>query len=196
MFAYCENNPVYYSDPSGMIRNTFLGDNHVLSDNILMSGGGGGITASSRISSSTVIANEIAFIHNDDPTVVLNAENIAFYRGAPVIKVKAMDDSAFSFGIILMGPNVTSPELVKHERGHVDQLVEIGMSNYAMLVVAPSLDCYWMSRFEILPSSLYHSLPWEYKANEYGQAHFPVFGWAQTASDVYWLFVQIMSGLL
>ena len=187
-----------YIDYSGTIRNSVLGDHYIVPDMFFMSNGsgGGGAVTSSRTAAVNASENKSAFLSNTDPNVVLDAENVAFYNGAMVIKVPAMNDSAFSFGIILMGPNVTSSELVKHEWGHTNQLAELGFWGYASFVVAPSVACYWMTERGALPGSIYHSLPWEYKANEYGQATFPFTSWAETVSDIYWTCVKIISHAL
>ena len=159
-----------------------------------MGGSGGGlITASSRSASAAVIENEKKFINNASEQVVLDAEHFAFYKGTIVIKVQAMDDNAFSFGIIFMGPNVSDPELVKHERGHVDQLLELGIADYLQHVVIPSTACFWMTEYGSFPDSLYHSMPWEYTANMYGGASFRFTDWAEPVADIYWAYVKTVS---
>ena len=108
MFAYCNNNPVNCSDSFGNM--------------CIPCTPYGGSAASYDIPGNNAIETDNNTNYTSAEQDVLNAQFVAIYKGAPVIKVPFMEDSAFSFGIIFMGPDVTTETLVQHEYGHVVHL--------------------------------------------------------------------------
>lgn len=97
---------------------------------------------------------------------VLDAKYFAFYKGAPYFKIEAMDDNAFSFGIIFAGSNV-DVQTIKHEYGHFLHLCLIGPLQYTTKVFVPSLIDYWSGT----PYDVYYSEPQEYIADILGQVN-------------------------
>ena len=108
------------------------------------------------------------YILNDDESVVLEAEYLAFYKGVPVVKVPSMGMNAFSFGIVFMGNDVKyrsdAEDTVRHEYGHAVHYNQIGFKNYMVTVAIPSLIGYWSD----VPTEYYYSQPWEYAADYWG----------------------------
>lgn len=172
MFAYCGNTPVSNYDPTG--------NYYAKAEDRITTGcsGRGGAPASTVRPNSPDLAPQpnpepngfigfigfINFITNTDEQVVLDADNFAMYKGVPVIKIPAMGGNAFSFGIILMGNDVTSEDVVQHEYGHAVHLMQIGMTSYTKTVVIPSLIGFWGG----VPYDLYYSQPWEHIADILG----------------------------
>ena len=118
----------------------------------------------------------------------LNDDGYSFYGGAPVVNA-GEGSSAFTYGIIFMqtGGNAN---LLRHEYGHTKQMQKLGLIGYTVSVVIPSVTCYNLQSHGILPSSLYYSLPWEYKADEMGGASHTYASWAKTNSDNYWALTE------
>ena len=92
-----------------------------------------------------------------------------------------------------MGSNVDQSNLVRHEYGHIQQLKQLGLEDYLLGVAAPSIFCFWMMQEDSSLRSIYYSLPWEYKANEFGNAAGTYTPWADEVSDAYWTGVRIWS---
>ena len=175
-----------------MACTTFLGDNHVLSDNYLTGGCGGGNSKaipSSRSASAKVIEGEIAFFTNTSEEVVLDAEYFAFYKGALIIKVPSMGNSGFTFGAILIGPDVDA-NLVRHEYGHMVQLWETDIITYTACFAMPSIACYWLSEWDVLSWDDYNNRPWEYLADQFGGASREHASWAAPVGEIYWYIIE------
>ena len=181
MFAYCNNNPVVYFDPSGKALDVAM-------YHIREVGGG---SASNDFKKPTQWK---CLLGNESETAVLNAERFAFYKGALVIKVPG--DSAFSFGIIFLGEDIISTNLVRHEYGHTVQLRELGVNAYVIAVVIPSVTCYWLDVNGKLPASIYYNLPWEYTADVYGRVTWEHHYWAESIGNIYWQIAELVSGSL
>ena len=170
MFAYCLNNPVTFEDDSGSAAEVCFGHTTRVPDVPIRQGGGGSTNYNGGMSSlpvsTTPLKKQLTFwemLVNADEQVVLNAKHFAFYKGAPVIKVAALDKAGFSFGLILLGPNVGS-QTVRHEYGHCLHRFLIGNNNYFSKVVTPSLYDFWsgLSYYD------YYSEPQEYIADILG----------------------------
>ena len=125
----------------------------------------------------------VNFLTNEDEQTVLEAEHLAFYKGVPVVKVTG--SSSFSLGIIFMGDE-GDENLLKHEYGHTKQLASLGFGDYLSYVVLPSVSCYWGTTWGFLPPENYYSYPWEYQADQLGDATHTYQPWANVLSDVYW----------
>lgn len=97
---------------------------------------------------------------------------LVFYRGAPVLVVKALKQGAFSIGLIVMGESEYRhsvkglAQTLDHEYGHLLQLLILGLPVYLFLYALPSFICYWSG----VPESHYYRLPWEYIADRLGGA--------------------------
>jgi len=157
MFAYCNNNPVCYNDPTGYLSAAA----GIGNPNAMMRGGGcynGGI-----IPDDERIADELERqarnLFNTNPEAVLQAESFAFYKGSLVMKLGFMGKSGFSLGVIFIG-NDASTTLLCHEYGHFAHLTQIGLANYLAKVVLPSAIGFWCD----VPFNEYYSQPWEYIA--------------------------------
>ena len=172
MFAYCGNNPVICYDPDGK-RYVALPDV-----------GSSSPKKATQASHITKTPEEIALDEMRD-------SGMSFYRGAPLTQVND-GTSAFTFGYIFMGAN-GDENLLKHEYGHIVQSRELGMLDYTTCIVLPSLAGYCIDTLVGLPAGLYYSLPWEYKADEYGGASHTYKSWAKAASDAYWTYSKFMS---
>ena len=184
MFAYCLNNPVNNVDSTGMRPVDIKLARHV------GEGGSGGpqpASVSPIVNIVEAIKNVVDYVTNDDEQNVLKAEHIAFYKGTPVVKVPWMDGNALSFGAIFMASNIKdSPNLVKHEYGHILQLNQVGFATYTSMVAVPSLIGYGLTEANILPDELYYNLPWERSADYLGNANRSYMSWANTVGSIYW----------
>ena len=191
MFAYCNNNPVCNSDPTGYLSAA----GGIGNPNAMMRGGGcykGGIIPDT-VREVELLEKQANDIFNTNESAVISAKHYAFYKGKLIIKVPFMDMSAFSFGAIFMGSNIRSSNILRHEFGHTQQLEEIGLLGYTVFVVAPSVTCFWLTEFEVLPTDQYYSYPWEYIANIYGNADGKYAPWADASAKIYWSFATIAS---
>ena len=156
--------------------------------------GGGGSTnynggMSSLPVSTTPLKKQLTFwemLVNTDAQIASDAKDFAFYNGVLIVKVPAMDNAAFSCGVIFMGPN-SSANLVKHEYGHIVHMGQIGVSDYISKVAVPSATSFWL-----FPGNDYYtSQPWEYIAEYWGDTAPPPKGYLSFADEmalIYWLF--------
>ena len=98
---------------------------------------------------------------------MIESNYFSAYRGQLVFKSSLLDNSGFSFGIMIIGENVTSHDLIRHEYGHFLQLIEMGVANYAIDVVAPSITAFILEKQNKLIYP-YLGLSWEYDASKRG----------------------------
>ena len=110
------------------------------------------------------------YVRNTDEKVVLDAKNVAFYKGKLVIRhsIKGQTSCAIG-GIIFLNRNLDpddpeSIETVKHEYGHTVQESILGFAKYVKYIAIPSL------RSRDIPYRDYYSLPWERTADLFGGA--------------------------
>ena len=166
MFAYCNNNPIIFSDPSGCLFFLVVGmENsgfHARSLQEYTGTGGSGI-ASSKTGSQEVVQREIDFLNNTSEQVVLESNYFAFYKGNLVVRIKG--ERSGSFGIIFLTYETNArdcPEdVVRHEYGHIQQLKMLGIVNFALCIGLPS----WRE-WGTNPS--YYDRPWEVTADIMG----------------------------
>lgn len=104
-------------------------------------------------------------ISNENEATVVYTHYFSMYKQHLVLKSSLLDKSAASFGIIIMGSNITSTNVVKHEWGHTEQLEEMGVIKYSLVVATPSFTHACMDELGIYDIKHYHSLPWEYDAD-------------------------------
>ena len=172
MFTYCGNNPVTNHDPGG---NKYVAL----------------CPASPSYQKATTPNMDITETLEEAALSEMRESGMSFYKGAPLTQVND-GRSAFTFGYIFMGAN-SDENLLKHEYGHIVQSRELGMLDYGTFIVYPSVVGYCIDQLGLLPNGLYFSLPWEYKADEYGGASHNYKPWAKAASDAYWTYVKFMS---
>ncbi|MBQ7362814.1 MAG: RHS repeat-associated core domain-containing protein [Clostridia bacterium] len=164
MFAYCNNNPVMYVDPTGN-----LPINIILSKKIIEKIS----NLSSRIVSFVdTVVNTIKTdisnydIENSDEQKVLDATLFSAYKGTVVIKLSG--EYVFSYGVIVIGMDYWADvNTVKHEYGHKVQLDNMGIFDYTKNVAIPSVTANIAQRIGKLPFD-YYSSPWESEADYYG----------------------------
>ncbi|MBQ8830566.1 MAG: RHS repeat-associated core domain-containing protein [Oscillospiraceae bacterium] len=145
MYAYCENNPVAYNDPSGNLRNYCV--------TVTDSGTQINMVTKRKITKDNQPASKT------EEQLVLDAKHPTTYKGAPVLRVPFMKDYGFSFGIILLGPDVNSENTLRHEYGHVAHLKLIGPIRYFFFVAIPSITVFTIQGVD--PPERYYSYPWE-----------------------------------
>ena len=168
MFAYCNNCPTIHADPSGVAAKPTTVS--VSDCKLFTSAMAYELQLKLRKEKRKAeIANAISELINlqstDDPNIVLQAEYFGMYKDTLVIKTEIMDQNVgFSLGVILVGKNSNSTDLIKHEYGHRVHLSQIGLSDYIFYVVLPSVICY---NAEVEYAD-YYSLPWEFVADVLG----------------------------
>ncbi|MBQ8830437.1 MAG: hypothetical protein IJ017_02420 [Oscillospiraceae bacterium] len=103
---------------------------------------------------------------NTDIEKVLKARHFSSYMSVPVIKLP-IGDSGMSLGVIFLGKDVDSPQLLLHEYGHRLQLKNMGFFRYFIKIFIPSLTANILWRKGKLPYDYYGS-PWESEADVLG----------------------------
>jgi len=181
MFTYCLNNPVVLTDSSGAAAHIGFSADGKIHDAPWRIGspGGGGWSQDihysqqdyGAVADKFITLSVLKYVFNTDEQVVLNAKYLAFYKCAPVIKIKALGGSGASFGLIFLGPNVDA-QIVRHEYGHFVHLLIIGVDNYISHVAIPSLHDYWTN----VPYDEYYSEPQEYIADILGGVNRTYYG--------------------
>ena len=193
MFAYCNNDPISFADLSGNMRTSCV----MMSDSMCRSYPPEYVAYIKRQKKLKEIKRAIVnYVTNDDEQAVLDAESIAFYKGVPVVKSSIVEGTAFSCGVIIMGSDVASEELVRHEYGHTQQLKELGILTYISTVVVPSVTGFMVDVIADMSESMYYSLPWERQADIMGNANHDHSGWADGVSQAYWTWSKFVSSII
>ena len=160
LFAYCMNNPVNMSDPSGGwpswndIKVGFKKVVNWVDNNIIQP----------VVGFVKDIAEDINNfdLNNESEEKVLESNYFSSYKGVPVIRTNG--DRSGSFGAIFLTRetnNRSNPEdVIRHEYGHTKQLEQLGIVNYALCIGLPS----WQQ----WGTGEYYSKPWEITADVYG----------------------------
>ena len=147
LYAYCNNDPVNYSDPSGHFA-LLIG--LLIAAAMLFTPIGGAVAqlvtsivcyagmavASLWDESIRSDMNAIGwnpFNANEDS--VLSSNTVSFYKGVPVFRTNG--DRSGSFGAIFLTRQSNKDDL-RHERGHNWQLMMMGIGTYAFTVGMPS----------------------------------------------------------
>ena len=181
LYAYCNNNPVMHSDPSG---NSIIGA--LIAAFVLLCTPVGGVAFQAATSLACYAGMAVTSIFdedirsdmnaigwnpfNTDEGLVLQSDKVSFYKGRPVFRVNG--DAGFSFGALFLGRGATPNnfDFVKHEYGHTFQLAEQGPLGYLIQTVIPSITGFIATELRLYPQSKYHDLPWEYDADKLGGA--------------------------
>ena len=94
--------------------------------------------------------------NNTSERVALDANAFSIYKGKLVIKLP-IGANAFSLGAIFLGDAINSAkyieqeQTVQHEYGHTQQLEQLGLQDYLLLVAIPSVTANILDRMRILP---------------------------------------------
>ena len=167
LYAYCNNDPVNYSDPSGKSAEGIIIQSAIL----LLSY----ITFSIASLWDEDIRKDMKALgwnpFNNDENLVLDAEKISFYKGVPVIKFDHGVLTSFSLGgIFLNNSNPINEMTIKHEYGHSVQQMILGHDKYLYSVFLPSTIYNMLSRDYTALADKYFSMPWERTADLFGNA--------------------------
>ena len=104
----------------------------------------------------------IAFnLYNADPTAVSFAHYFSGYLGQIVLFSDRSSRRSGSFGRLmsLYAPDKNYPETIKHEHGHFEQFLQIGLVKYIFAIAIPSI---------LHQPDDYYSQPWEVTADLLG----------------------------
>ena len=182
LYAYCGNNPVMRVDANGNAWwNPFSWDWGAIGEIIIgavVSTLGSGFVFQVAVSTisyvgmaigaifSKDIRNDMNRIHwnpfNSNEELVLESKYVSFYKGAPIFRLQKSRDQARPgsfFGILL--PKGSSIDDVRHEWGHILQLIIMGFIFYGSTVAIPSI-CEWGEWGN------YYDAPWETLADMFG----------------------------
>ena len=164
LYAYCGNNPVMRTDSNGTSWSDFWSSVGRFVGGLAIAAVGAAVTGLSlRISLFTgaplqlgistmmyggfmmasswdpAIYKDMSDIgwnpFNNDADIAANSTKVSFYRGVPVFKISGTDWS-MSLGAIFL--NTNDAEVLKHERGHNDQLMMLGSLKYLVYIGIPS----------------------------------------------------------
>ena len=171
LYAYCNNNPIMFTDESGTIIGWLAG---VLA--IFLFTPVGGIVTQVAVSSLSYVGMAVASIWDEDiradmkaigwdpfnsnGNLVLSSNKVSFYKGVPVFRTN--NGRSGSFGAIFLKRGVDIDEL-NHERGHNLQLMMMGLGTFGFSVGIPSpLE---LGRWA---NTNYYGAPWETMADILG----------------------------
>lgn len=92
--------------------------------------------------------------YNTNADNAAKAQVMSFYKGVPVIRISGMGGS-MSLGVIFFDKS-QDVKVLKHERGHINQLMTLGIMNYLLRIGVPS----------VVKNG--DNTPWELSANIWG----------------------------
>ena len=165
LFAYCNNNPVMFADPSGNIPRWLYDVGGWIGNSLSW------IYRNIYKPVYTVRDNieEDIYIYDKNNTSeekVLEAHYFSSYKGSFVVKLP-IGKNAASYGVMFIGDEVTSTDTVKHEYGHIVQFQNMGFWDYTLEVAIPSVTANILDRQGKLPYDYYGS-KWEAEADRLG----------------------------
>ena len=109
------------------------------------------------------IKNDMDLIHwnpyNLDENAVTQSTKVSFYKGVPVIRYTS--GRSGTFGIMFL-KNTANAQSVKHEFGHVPQLILMGIERFAFVFGIPSAEKIAEKKYG------YYNQPWETSADMFG----------------------------
>ncbi len=167
VFAYCNNNPVMYSDGTGHLPVWAI----VVSVLLLTPVGGMAIQAATSVASYVGAAvgsifdeeirsdmNAIGWnMFNSDKSAVIGSNKISFYNGMAVYRTNL--ERSGSFYAIFLNDSATE-ETLAHEYGHGVQQRLMGPVQFGLMIGLPS----WLEWSE----RSYYDRPWEVTADIFG----------------------------
>ncbi len=178
MYAYCENNPVMYLDPSGESIIFAIAITAIL----LFTPVGGTLAqiATSAVSYVAMAAwalGDLAFNggngawadmnrfgwnpFNTDGNAVFASTHFSFYKGEPIF----LKDSGRSGSFYFMSLNRSDDmDVLRHERGHGYQSMMMGIATFGITVGWPS----WQKLGLCSKHDTYYKAPWETMADILG----------------------------
>jgi len=170
LYAYCNNNPVMYADPSGHLPWLILAA-------VLLFTPVGGTALQVAISALSYAGIAVASIFDEDIRDNMNAigwnpfntneletlrsSKVSFYKGVPVFRTTT--ERSGSFGAIFLTRNSVENDL-RHERGHNWQLMMMGIGTYGFTVGIPSP----LKLGPWAKDNRYYYAPWETMADILG----------------------------
>lgn len=104
--------------------------------------------------------------YNTNADNAAKAQAISFYKGVPILRADIGSGRSGSFGIILINRTDKDADTVRHEFGHVPQLIMLGIFRYGVCIGIPSYQN-WYNR----TSWDYYQAPWDAGAEYFGGAN-------------------------
>ena len=203
MFAYCQNNPANYFDPSG---NAAVVVCHVDESipfggglGFLGIGGGGGVGYTAAAASGVTVARKRE--KSSEEAALDNLENygVTLYKGAPVFAVDFLGDSAISIGVIIIGSDNLAKndfnQTLNHEYGHFIHMCQIGPRDYINKAGAQSFIFAGLTSSGKFNSDYYYDLPWERTADWLGRVERQYMQESNTAATIYYCCTLVFSWL-
>lgn len=100
---------------------------------------------------------------NNNAEAAAQASVFSFYKGVPVVIIDREDDRSGSFGIIFLDKDDRDADTIRHEYGHVPQLMMLGIARFAFCIGIPS-----SQQWGVGSSWEYYNAPWEASADFFG----------------------------
>lgn len=190
MFAYCGNNSVNNTDPTG---HAFWGTTTIaVSDGFCGFYPGSAVYAIKEQRRQEQWKKAINAITNTDVDPVFEAEHFALYNRTLVIRHNLNDAGSFAiFGVIFLNHShdannfANRERILNHEYGHTLQEKEIGIAHYVIGVAIPSSTFFKLAKKYELIDNNYYNLPWEYDADMRGGVVRDHADWANIISKFY-----------
>ncbi len=104
--------------------------------------------------------------YNTNADNAAKAQVMSFYKGVPILRADIGSGRSGSFGIILINRTDKDADTVRHEFGHVPQLIMLGIFRYGVCIGIPSYQN-WYNR----TSWDYYQAPWDAGAEYFGGAN-------------------------
>ena len=178
-FAYCGNNPIVRSDPSGCswwddAWNWVKGAAETVS-NVVSEGfdNVSAIVVSIPDIVSDLVSGEL-FTDDSDKVVerMRSGKTATVYEGTLMLTFTSDYLSSFTPGpFVMLNTKDTDSTTVKHEYGHSVQWKILGTPKYIAAVAAPSVITWTFS--DKLSEDEYYSMPWERSADYFGKVSRP-----------------------
>jgi RHS repeat-associated protein len=160
LYAYCNNNPIMYVDPSGHSVEEFCVE--VLTNIVIFI---------RDIFVDAINYNE----NNTDIAKVYKSQYFSSYNGTLVIRHSISGLDSWSIGgIIFLNHNRDDysynyrQDLLNHEYGHILQEKELGTLKYFFAIAIPSVTFNLLSDYSDFLKNNYYNMPWEYDADMRG----------------------------